>query len=243
VAAVTIVAAGVLLGVAASLHCIAMCGPLMSAVLRGRRGRAAIVYHGARVTTYALLGVLTGTVGHLAVLAGAGRVLSVSVGLALIWSAAVRSGWFRSSVGSSVESNGGLSRVVTSVIARAARAVRATGRESSWSGTAAAGALNGLLPCGAVYAALAAAAALGDVRLSATFMVAFGAGTLPALAFAGEISSRVARVAGTRWRQAAPAALLILGILLTARGLMPAHHHEPSMASPAPAHSHSTSGR
>jgi uncharacterized protein len=241
VVAVTIVAAGFLLGIAASLHCVAMCGPLMSAVLRGRRGRAAFAYHGARVTTYALLGVLTGTVGHLAVLAGAGRALSVIVGLALIWSAAVRSGWFRPSFGSSVEANGGWGRAVTSVIARAARAVRATGRESSWSGIAAAGVLNGLLPCGAVYAALAAAATLGDVRLSATFMVAFGAGTLPALAFAGEISARVARVAGARWRQAAPAAMLILGVLLTARGLMPSHHHDAS--SPAPAHSHSASGR
>jgi hypothetical protein len=237
----TIVAAGCLLGVAASLHCVAMCGPLMSAVLGGRRGRAPIVYHGARVTSYAALGLGAGTAGHLAILAGAGRVLSVSVGLALIWSAAVRIGWCRSSFGSSVESNGRLSRAVTSVIARAARAVRATGRESSWSGIAAAGVLNGLLPCGAVYAALAAAAALGDVRLSASFMVAFGAGTLPALAFAGEISARVARVAGARWRQAAPAALMILGVLLTARGLMPSHHHEPSMASSAPAHDHSPS--
>lgn len=34
----TIAAAGFLLGVAASLHCVAMCGPLMSAVLHGRRG-------------------------------------------------------------------------------------------------------------------------------------------------------------------------------------------------------------
>ena len=258
----TILAAGFLLGVAASLHCVVMCGPLMSVVLGGRRSRAAIIYHGARVTSYALLGVLTGTIGHVAVLAGAGRVLSVIVGLALIWSAAVRAGWLRSrassrahssasssgassagsNAGSSADASLGLSAVsgmITAAIARAARAVRATGHGASPVGIAAAGVLNGLLPCGAVYAALAAATALGDAGLSmsAGFMIAFGAGTLPALLFAGEIAARAAQVAGARWRQAAPAALVILGVLLTARGLMPSHQHEASNQAHAHVHS------
>jgi sulfite exporter TauE/SafE len=233
----TIAAAGFLLGVAASLHCVAMCGPLMSIVLGGRRDRAAVIYHGARVTSYALLGALTGAVGHLAALAGAGRALSVIAGLALIWSAAVRAGWVSSNVGaiSNVKSSSsvgegasvGVSRYVTTIIARASRGVRARWRDSSPSGIAAAGVLNGLLPCGPVYAALVAAAALGDIRLSAGFMLAFGAGTLPALALAGEIAARMSRAGGARWRQAAPAALAIVGVLLTARGLIPSHQHPP----------------
>jgi sulfite exporter TauE/SafE len=228
----TIVAAGFLLGIAASLHCAAMCGPLMSAVLHGRRGRAAVVYHGARVAVYALVGVLTGAAGQVAVLAGAGRVLSVSVGLGLIWSAAARVGWLgsRRGLNSSVGSNSsaGVSRYAMAVIARAARVVRARWSDASLSGVAAAGVLNGLLPCGPVYAALATAAALGDARLSAEFMLAFGAGTLPAVTVAGEIVGRLARTGGARWAKAVPAMLLIAGLLLTARGLMPSHHHEAS---------------
>jgi sulfite exporter TauE/SafE len=92
--------------------------------------------------------------------------------------------------------------------------------------------LNGLLPCGPVYAALATAAALGDARLSAAFMLAFGAGTLPAVTVAGELAARFARAGDARWAKAAPAALGLVGLLLTARGLMPPHHHEAS----SPAH-------
>lgn len=227
----TIAAAGLLLGLAASLHCVAMCGPLMSVVLGGRRGRAPIIYHGARVSSYAVLGLAAGAAGYVAILAGAGRVLSVMVGLTLIWSAAVRAGWLPARVDASV----GWSDGVTALIARAARALRASGRDASVPGVAAAGVLNGLLPCGPVYAALAASAALGDVRLSGAFMLAFGAGTLPALVFAGAIASRIARTTGARWRRAVPAALVIVGVLLTARGLLPSHHHEAPR--PAPAHS------
>jgi uncharacterized protein len=241
----TIVAAGFLLGVAASLHCVAMCGPLMSLVLGGRRGRAAVIYQGARVSSYAVLGLAAGAAGQLAILAGAGRVLSVTVGLALIRSAAVRAGWVRSSVrssavsrvdsgvGASADAIVGLSGRVTALIARAARALRATGHHASVPGIAAAGVLNGLLPCGPVYAALATSAALGGWRLSGAFMLAFGAGTLPALVFAGAIADRVARTAGARWRRVVPAALVIVGVLLTARGLLPSHHHEASSLAPA----------
>jgi sulfite exporter TauE/SafE len=226
----TIIAAGLVLGVAASLHCVVMCGPLTLAILPRRNRGAAILYHGARVMTYGVLGVATGAAGHLAILAGLERVLSVIAGLALIWAAAGRMGW--------ASAGRGLSRHVTAGVVRAAGAARARWHASSPAGIASAGVLNGLLPCGPVYAALIAAAAFGDSRLSAGFMLAFGAGTLPALAAARAIADLAPRLGGGRWRLMTPVALALLGVLLMARGLMP-HHHPTAPDHPVDYHARS----
>jgi uncharacterized protein len=212
----TFIAVGFVLGVAASVHCVVMCGPLMLAVLPRRNGRAALLYHGG------------GAAGQLAVLAGLGRLLSVGAGLALIWTATRRAGWL------STNSRLGLGRHATRIIVRATQATRARFHASSPIRLVSAGALNGLLPCGAVYAALTGAAAGGDSRLSAGFMLAFGAGTLPALAAAGTIAARIPCFGGGRWRLITPAALAVLGVLLTVRGFLPSHHP----AEPSPVHHH-----
>jgi uncharacterized protein len=215
----TLIAAGFLLGVGASLHCVMMCGPLMMAMLPRRNARAAILYHGGRLMMYAVLGAVTGAAGHLAGLAGAGRLLSVAAGLSVIWAAARRAGW--------LDTGGepGLGRHVSSVIVRAAQITRVRLRESSPLRLVSAGVLNGLLPCGPVYAALSAAATLGDSRQSAVFMLAFGAGTLPALAAVSTIAAWPSR-RDARWRFITPATLAVLGVLLVARGLISPHHQE-----------------
>jgi sulfite exporter TauE/SafE len=110
------------------------------------------------------------------------------------------------------------------------------------------GLLNGLLPCGLVWAALAAATALGSASQGALFMLVFGLGTIPTL-FA---TATLGRLVGSRTRrrlaQAVPAALVVLGLLLVARGLLlPAygssHGHHKAPADNAVSHSamsHST---
>ena len=85
---------------------------------------------------------------------------------------------------------------------------------------AAAGILNGLLPCGLTYAALAGAMATGRPVRAAAFMVAFGAGTLPVLSaiwFAGVSPQRpLLALANRRWLK--PAAFVLIGLLLIGRG-------------------------
>jgi hypothetical protein len=82
-----------------------------------------------------------------------------------------------------------------------------------------AGVLNGLLPCGFVYAALATALTAGDLVESMTFMAAFGAGTGPAMLGV----SLVGRVASAAWRarlqRLVPYGLAFVGLLLIVRGL------------------------
>ena len=78
------------LGLLGSLHCAAMCGPLMLALpvppggpARFIAGRS--VYQLGRVTTYCLLGLIAGLVGQSIFLAGLQRTLSISLGVTILF--------------------------------------------------------------------------------------------------------------------------------------------------------------
>jgi sulfite exporter TauE/SafE len=81
------------------------------------------------------------------------------------------------------------------------------------------GLLNGLLPCGFVYAALGTAVTAGSPAPSMAFMAAFGMGTGPAMLGV----SLLGRLASTTWRarlqRFAPIGLAVVGLLLILRGL------------------------
>jgi len=85
------------------------------------------------------------------------------------------------------------------------------------------GVLNGLLPCGLVYLALASAFATGSMYKSILFMSFFGLGTLPAMwsmVFFAQYFSPLIR---TYLRKIYPFIFAITGIMLIMRGLSDAH--------------------
>ncbi len=200
-----------LLGLLGSLHCAAMCGPLMLA-LPGMPGGAGqflagrLLYQLGRIATYSLLGVVAGLVGQSLLLAGLQRWLSIGLGLAILL------GWL-------------LSRRVA-VSAPAVRLVlilkTAMGAQLQQRGLrslALLGMLNGLLPCGLVYVALAGAVARDSLVSAVAYMALFGLGTLPmmlALALTGRMLPVAVR---TRLRGAIPVGVCVLAGLLILRGL------------------------
>jgi sulfite exporter TauE/SafE len=99
------------------------------------------------------------------------------------------------------------------------------------------GALNGLLPCGFLYAALVAAAGLGNLRESLLFMGAFALGTTPVLGAVAVAGGAFTARLPLAVRRVAPVALAIVGVLLIARGLRPPHggHVVPTASDSAPA--------
>jgi sulfite exporter TauE/SafE len=84
------------------------------------------------------------------------------------------------------------------------------------SGSFAVGVLNGLLPCGAVYVALAGALGTAHPVSAAAFMAVFGLGTAPALLGMGWLSQRLS---GQRLHRWSLGLTLATGLLLTVRGL------------------------
>jgi len=200
-----------LLGLAGSLHCAAMCGPLVLAMAKARPagGRASagrLFYHLGRMASYGLLGLALGALGHLAAPAGFQRGLSIALGVALL------AGWLLSA-------KVPLALPVAQWVALLKNSMRGLLQHHSLASQAAMGALNGLLPCGLVYVAAAGAASTGHPLAGAAYMALFGLGTWPmmlGLHFAGQRLPLPPRLSlGTITRSA----VLLMAVLLILRGL------------------------
>ncbi|MBD3633348.1 MAG: sulfite exporter TauE/SafE family protein, partial [Methylophaga sp.] len=84
----------------------------------------------------------------------------------------------------------------------------------------------GWLPCGLVYAALAVAATAGDPVKGGLVMLAFGAGTLPAVMGAGLFTGMLASLARSRHlRQVAGILIILMALATLVWPLEAAHQH------------------
>ena len=159
-------AGGALLaGVVGSPHCVGMCGGF--AVATGTTVRGGVAWSAGRISTYAVLGAIAGSVG--ALVPGPGWVGTALAAALLVWFALRLAG---------------VGAAVTPSLPWFTRAAGHLLRRRSSLGRFAFGAVNGLLPCGLVYAALALPISVADPLAGALVMAAFGLGTLPALALA-----------------------------------------------------------
>ncbi len=176
-----------------SVHCVAMCGPLMG-LHRGARGlRLALVHSAGRLVTYALIGAASGLFGSVVDVAGqlgsVQRAATMLAGLVLVggglWSGAVHLGIVR-------RDRAVIQPNQRSMFSRSLVQIR-TRRPTlrAWL----VGVLTGLIPCGWLWAFAVAAAGTGHATAGALVMLAFWLGTLPAMvglhAFAGPIISRL----------------------------------------------------
>lgn len=200
-----------LLGLLGGLHCAGMCGPLMLALPSGGRGgfrfvAGRCVYHLGRIAMYCVLGSVFGLLGRSLVLAGLQRGVSISLGAVILAALFVSPRMLE------------LPWMVRWVLALKT-AMAGFLRARTWSSLAVLGGLNGLLPCGLVYAACAGAAATGHWTTGALFMSVFGLGTLPvmmAISLTGHLLPSAVRM---RLRHLMPVSVALLGCLLILRGL------------------------
>jgi sulfite exporter TauE/SafE len=81
------------------------------------------------------------------------------------------------------------------------------------------GILNGLLPCGLVYLAVAGAIATGNVAKSSLFMALFGLGTIPAMLGVAIAKNRITQSMRRHINKAVPVFAVLMACLLVLRGL------------------------
>lgn len=202
---------GFILGVLGGLHCAGMCGPLMLAMPRtgrttGSFAAGRVTYQAGRVLTYCVLGAASGLVGRTLLLAGVQRWVSIGLGVLLL------AGLFVSPRFLALP-------WIAGELGRLKSMMAVFLRERSLAAMGMLGLLNGLLPCGLVYAACAGAAATGDWMSGSAFMLAFGVGTLPvtlAIGLSGQMLPAGLRL---RLRHALPVGIALMGCLLILRGL------------------------
>jgi sulfite exporter TauE/SafE len=204
-----------LLGLAGSLHCVAMCGPLLLALPLDAAGRwqvvrQMLVYHSGRILTYAALGVAFGLLGQGIAVAGLQKLLALAAGGTVLLLALAA--WQFERLVTALPGFDGLRRWVQARIGALMRSHRS-------GSTFALGLLNGLLPCGMVYAALAGAIATAQGAEGGLFMVVFGAGTLPLLLAVSVLGRSLRPAVRLRLRRAQPVLLVVVALLLLQRGL------------------------
>lgn len=210
------------MGLLGSLHCLGMCGPIAMALpVRtrhvGLKFMKYMLYNTGRIITYSVIGILAGTVGSFFAFAGLQQFLSIVAGLLIILSVIIvyppiQQAWLTS---------------ITSPFRNSIKqGITYFFQHANGYNLVILGMLNGLLPCGMIYAALIGAVASGDAMNGALFMASFGLGTLPLMltaSFAGHIIS-------SKWRyrlnQLTPVFALAVGALLILRGM---HVHLPSL--------------
>lgn len=211
----TILSTAFLLGLAGSLHCVGMCGPLMLALPLDAAGKRHVVgrmlvYHAGRILTYAALGLLFGMLGKGLAVAGFQKFLSVAAGI-LMLIMALTAGRFERLV-TVLPGFGAFTNRVKSGIGHLIR-------QNPNGSTFSLGLLNGLLPCGMVYAALAGAISSAGMVEGAGFMAFFGLGTLPLLLTVSVLNRSFGLALRQRVRLAQPILLMVAGWLLLQRGL------------------------
>jgi sulfite exporter TauE/SafE len=200
-----------LLGFAGSLHCAGMCGPLTLALPATGSGPVGFVagrlaYNLGRITTYTALGVIIGALGRSLALAGVQRWVSIAAGIAIL-----------SGLVLSHRTSG--AGFAAAAVRRLKGALGAVLQRRSLGSLWTLGLLNGLLPCGLVYAAAAGAVATGGWLLGIGYMALFGLGTLPVMLGISLSGSAMPVSLRLRLQQLVPVSAAAVGVLLILRGM------------------------
>ena len=200
-------------GLLGSLHCVGMCGPLALAMPFGSKGDRVVrilVYNGGRILTYGMQGALMGFLGQGVFLVGLQSWLTLALGILL-----VAVGLFSVQLEFNIWNLPVLSTWYLKLKAAFGRLMSKNGYQSLFG----LGLLNGLLPCGLVYLALAGALTTANWQSGISYMVMFGLGTLPlllAVTLIGQLSGR--KIQGYL-RKAYPVVLTLMGGFLIWRAL------------------------
>lgn len=209
------VISAIVLGLMGSFHCVGMCGPIALALPLNNtnwftRIFGSLLYNVGRAITYALMGAIFGILGEGLQLGGFQRWISVIMGSIMVL-AVVFPALFKGS--------GKLDKYLYGYNARLKKRFGVLFNQRSYSSLFIIGLLNGLLPCGLVYMALAGAIATGGVASGALFMLIFGLGTLPMLLLISLAGNVVSSSFKSKINKAIPYVIFVVGVLFILRGL------------------------
>lgn len=209
-----------LVGFLGSFHCAGMCGPIALALPLDKKSNwsfiiGRLLYNGGRVFTYSVLGLLVGLIGHTIAMAGFQKVLSIGTGVMILLIAFLpylikRTSQFNSFLAGYTSKIKSLFKKLFGLKSKRTLFLI--------------GAVNGLLPCGFVYLALAGAAATGTMEEGVGYMMLFGLGTIPmmlTLTMAGNIFSPRTR---SFIQKISPLIAISVAVLLIARGITIDNH-------------------
>jgi sulfite exporter TauE/SafE len=205
----------VTIGLMGSLHCVGMCGPIAMAVPLNNHGQGYRIlgsfnYLLGKAITYSLLGLFSGTFAKMIELTGFQRYMSLFTGVLILLI------FMLQKFGNGIF---GLERLNYQWVALLKQQFNKFLKEKNLLSAFLIGLVNGVLPCGLVYIALAGAVGAGGWSQSMFYMFLFGFATMPLMfvlmIFKGKLSSSYKGL----FQKISPAFTIILATLLIIRGL------------------------
>jgi uncharacterized protein len=203
------------LGLAGSLHCVGMCSPLvLAATARKPFLLSKIIYNSGRILIYGIMGTFAALAGSTIVLDSQQKYFSVALGILMML------------VGIGVLTKMQIpfwGKIINGFIIRLKSFFGIWLHSKHKIAVFILGMLNGLLPCGLTYVAVAYCFVMPSAMDGFWFMLFFGIGTWPVmigLTWAIGLSTITKRF---RYQNATAVIFFLVGTLLIGRGFLPDH--------------------
>jgi len=206
---------GFAIGFLGSFHCVGMCGPIALALPIGNVSNfqlviGRILYNLGRVVTYAFFGAMFGLFGKGIAIAGLQSYASVLLGASILLYYVIPNKY----KGKLAQT--GPYQFLSIFVKKGFTKLTKTGSPQA---LFVFGIINGFLPCGFVYVALAGALSTGGVVSGALFMALFGLGTTPIMLATSLVGKFLNVGLKRKMNKLIPVFAIVLAIIFILRGL------------------------
>lgn len=200
-----------LMGLLGSVHCAVMCGPIVLGLPFSKQASwqsvlQVLLYQLGRVAVYVILGAIVGAIGGSIALLAKQEIVSLMIGISIVFFAILQlSGKYVAHI----------QRWQVKLVAPLSKLMGKMLKLPIWG--LAAGMLNGLIPCGMVYLALATSLNQANYKSGAYFMLLFGLGTTPLMFFISIGGVYLRKYLKFNTQQFLPWFALFIGVLFVLR--------------------------
>lgn len=206
---------GFLIGFLGSFHCVGMCGPIVLALPTGNSSNlmlifSRILYNFGRIITYTFLGASFGFFGRGITFVGFQQFATIGIGIIILLYYLMPSK-FKGKLSSTAPY-----LFLSNFVKNSFKILIKSGSPFS---LLIFGILNGFLPCGFVYVALAGAITTGNALSGAIFMALFGLGTTPIMLGTALLGKFISVGVKRTMNKLIPVFAIILAIIFILRGL------------------------
>jgi sulfite exporter TauE/SafE len=205
-----------IIGFVGSLHCVGMCGPIAMMLpsdtsIRWKFVFGKVLYNSGRILTYSFLGLFVGFIGESASYFISQKTLSISLGMLILIAI-----FLPKSIQNKLNLHPQIFRFSNFIKSSLSSFFKKRSLLTQFFF----GILNGLLPCGLIYAALSVAFLTENITGGMIFMIFFGLGTLPMMLGISLGATWLRKIFGGKLPKLIPIIYSFLGLWLIFRGLI-----------------------
>ena len=203
-----------IMGLAGSLHCIGMCGPLALSLPVSHKNdlsriSGGLIYNSGRILSYTSMGLIFGSFGNLIIAAKWQSSLSIGLGTIILLYLLFPKRYFHFSTATTL---GKPFMFLSQLLGKLFQSKKL-------SSLLFIGVLNGFLPCGLVYLALTSSIISASPGNGGMFMLFFGLGTFPMMFATVLMGNYLNQSIRQKIHKAVPALLFFMAVLLILRGM------------------------